>query len=400
MSNAYLCPILQETQFNDDGSFLVGGLIWTYAAGTTTPLTVYQDQAATTPWPNPIVLNSRGETGGEIWLIAGSPYKLILQSAPMAGLTNGTVISNFDNVSGVNDPSANPEQADWQKYITHSPIFLTATSFSILGDVTPIFTLNRRIKSDCTAGVQYGTVKTSVFDGTKTTVTAIMDVGSALDNGMSDVYYGFVETNPSSIPVAVLTGTSNSSSSHNIKIDYNGTNLTSTVDSTDFGANWPINISGSAGPTGSVIMFAANTPPAGYLAANGAAVSRSTYAALFAIIGTTFGSGDGSLTFNLPDLRGNFMRAWDNGRGIDSGRAFGSSQAASNGPISLTDPGHVHTYQVGTAVSNTYGGGSLPGTNANIQTPNTGGAVTGITVNGSGPEARPINIALLACIKY
>ena len=151
-------------------------------------------------------------------------------------------------------------------------------------------------------------VKTSVYNGTLTTITVINDVGSALDNGMSDVYYGFIETDPSSIPVAVLTGTSTTADSHTIKVGYNGTNLTSTVDSTDFGANWPINITGSAGPTGTVIMFAANTPPAGYLTADGSQVSRTTYANLFGVIGTAFGAGDGSLTFNLPNLVGYFMR--------------------------------------------------------------------------------------------
>lgn len=68
-----------------------------------------------------------------------------------------------------------------------------------------------------------------------------------------------------------------------------------------------------------VSFFARNTPPAGWLAANGAAVSRATYADLFAAIGTTFGAGNGTSTFNLPDLRGEFLRGWDNGRGVDTG---------------------------------------------------------------------------------
>lgn len=81
-------------------------------------------------------------------------------------------------------------------------------------------------------------------------------------------------------------------------------------------------------PSGAVMHFARNTPPSGWLKADGSAVSRSTYAALFAAIGTTFGAGDGRTTFNLPDLRGEFVRGWDNGRGADSGRAFGSAQTA------------------------------------------------------------------------
>ena len=80
-------------------------------------------------------------------------------------------------------------------------------------------------------------------------------------------------------------------------------------------------------PTGSVHMMATTTAPSGYLKCNGAAVSRTTYADLFAIIGTAHGAGDGSSTFNVPDLRGEFVRGWDDSRGVDSGRNFGSSQS-------------------------------------------------------------------------
>lgn len=80
-------------------------------------------------------------------------------------------------------------------------------------------------------------------------------------------------------------------------------------------------------PSGTVLYFAGRTAPAGWLKANGAAISRTAYAALFAAIGTTYGAGDGRSTFNLPDLRGEFLRGWDDGRGVDAGRGFGSAQA-------------------------------------------------------------------------
>jgi microcystin-dependent protein len=60
--------------------------------------------------------------------------------------------------------------------------------------------------------------------------------------------------------------------------------------------------------TGEVKMFAGSSAPEGYLLCQGQAVSRTTYASLFAILGTTYGTGDGSTTFNLPDYRGNFLR--------------------------------------------------------------------------------------------
>lgn len=66
-------------------------------------------------------------------------------------------------------------------------------------------------------------------------------------------------------------------------------------------------------PTGSVISFAGSTAPNGYLLCQGQAVSRTTYAALFAVIGGTYGVGDGSTTFNLPDLRGRVAVGVDSG---------------------------------------------------------------------------------------
>jgi len=83
-------------------------------------------------------------------------------------------------------------------------------------------------------------------------------------------------------------------------------------------------------PTGSVFCMAVVSIPTGYLECNGAAVSRSTYSALFAIIGVNYGSGDGSSTFNVPDLRGEFVRGVDRGRGVDSGRNVATSQGGAN----------------------------------------------------------------------
>lgn len=90
-------------------------------------------------------------------------------------------------------------------------------------------------------------------------------------------------------------------------------------------------VAASAGgaPAGAVLAFAGSAAPAGWLKANGALVSRTSYAALFAVIGTTYGAGDGSTTFALPDLRGEFLRGWDDGRGVDIGRGLGTWQKGS-----------------------------------------------------------------------
>ncbi len=82
-------------------------------------------------------------------------------------------------------------------------------------------------------------------------------------------------------------------------------------------------------PVGAVVYYTKTTLPTGWLRCDGTAVSRTTYASLFAIVGTQWGVGDGSTTFNLPDLRGEFIRGYDDGRGVDASRVFGSAVAAS-----------------------------------------------------------------------
>lgn len=160
------------------------------------------------------------------------------------------------------------------------------------------------------------------------------------------------------------------------------------------------------GDAGMVAMFAMSSAPSGWLKANGAAVSRTTYSALFTAIGTTFGAGDGSTTFNLPDMRGYFPRAWDDGAGRDSGRVFGSTQTDAIRNI----VGYLS--RVGNQPASPYGA-SFSGALYAAAKANCGGGGGGGTANNCGDlgfdasrsvptagENRPINLALLACIKY
>ena len=87
---------------------------------------------------------------------------------------------------------------------------------------------------------------------------------------------------------------------------------------------------------GMIASFGTATAPTGWLICDGSAISRSTYSVLFGVISTTWGAGDGSSTFNIPDLRGQFLRGFDNGAGNDpdagsrtGGDAVGSSQGDS-----------------------------------------------------------------------
>lgn len=84
--------------------------------------------------------------------------------------------------------------------------------------------------------------------------------------------------------------------------------------------------SSGGNPIGTIIAYPAAKIPTEYLKCDGAEIERAEYAELFEIIGETYGAGDGSTTFNLPDLRGEFIRGLDEGREIDSGRVLGSGQ--------------------------------------------------------------------------
>lgn len=192
--------------------------------------------------------------------------------------------------------------------------------------------------------------------------------------------------------------------------------------------------SGLAVPAGAVQAFAGSSAPKGWLPCDGSAISRTQYKKLFAFIGETYGAGDGATTFNLPDLRGEFIRGHDAGRGVDAGRGFGSSQGGQieshdhgassdiqgdHGHGSWTDIQGNHTHnQRGGYNTMAYGGGSnwltQGGGDFEVKTTTTSGAHShtvymndagshshNISINATGGnETRPRNIAMIYCIKF
>jgi len=119
--------------------------------------------------------------------------------------------------------------------------------------------------------------------------------------------------------------------------------------------------SGSSTPAGVVLPFSGNTAPAGYLFCYGQAVSRTTYADLFSEIGTTYGTGNGSTTFNLPDLRGRAVFGKDNMGGAAAGRLTTAGDISANNTLGATGgaqtrslaaanlPAHTHSFSATTA---------------------------------------------------
>jgi len=157
---------------------------------------------------------------------------------------------------------------------------------------------------------------------------------------------------------------------------------------------------GSApGLAGEISAWPDPTPPIGALECDGAAVSRTTYAALFEVLGVKYGIGDGATTFNLPDFRGQFLRGWAHGAVLDPDRATRTDRGdGTTGDFVGTKQGdifkaHKHeiimmdalggavTYPAGSAINNS-SPNSLP-----VQ-------------NTGGNETRPVNINVMWIIKY
>jgi len=173
-------------------------------------------------------------------------------------------------------------------------------------------------------------------------------------------------------------------------------------------------------PSGAVFCIAVASVPSGYLECNGQSVSRTTFAALFAVIGTQYGASNSS-TFKVPDLRGEFIRGFDNGRGVDSGRSIATSQShqhpqhnhnvSASSSSSVSDPGHKHNILFG---AGSFGGssGAVTVRDSGTITDRMSTATTGISVSTStsisqsnrggtsnSSETRPRNVAMMYIIK-
>ena len=88
--------------FDNSGLILSGGLLYIYSAGTTTPVTAYQDSAGTVAHTNPIVMDSAGRIPSEVWLTTGAAYKFVLKTS------TSVTLWTMDNLNGINDPSSVP----------------------------------------------------------------------------------------------------------------------------------------------------------------------------------------------------------------------------------------------------------------------------------------------------
>jgi microcystin-dependent protein len=173
----------------------------------------------------------------------------------------------------------------------------------------------------------------------------------------------------------------------------------STTNTIEFynGSIWT-SASNAVDPAGMISAFPTSTCPSGWLEANGAAVSRTSYSSLFTAMGTSYGLGDGSTTFNLPDYRGYFLRGWNHGSGNDPDASTrtnrGDSTTGDSVGTKQADLYGSHSHNLNQGFSSTiFGWATSTGATA-------GWVFAGSTATTSsgGNETRPKNINVIYCV--
>lgn len=304
--------------------FLVGGKLYSYLAGTDTPTNTYPTlsdaDASTNANTNPVILDARGEAN----VVLSGSTKLVLKDS------SDIEIWTVDNI---NTTSTSGNDALQYVLVASAVNKITITN-AATGNAPSI----KSSGTDANIGLSISS---------KGSGTLKLDGGATGDVEIASTSTGAINLRRNTTAHGTLTVTGNTTFT-------GGVNLL---------------------PAGIVMWYGFTTAPTGWLECNGSAVSRTTYANLFAVIGTTFGTGDGSTTFNLP----NQARRVIVGRGGSGtgtlGSTIGSTGGAETHTLQTTEmPAHTHTYnKVNAAVTSAAGATNVTATVGDINTGSTGG---------------------------
>jgi microcystin-dependent protein len=283
----------------------------------------------------------------------------IAEGCPAANVNNGMRAQMADTRSFY-------EAATWTD-LGHTPTRTGATTFTVVGDLTAYYVIGRRIR--CTdSSTLYGTISNSSYGAPNTTVTVTLDSGS-LSVSLTAVSVSVIDPTGDPIGAGAITG--------EIAI-----------------GSIPASITGFLVPTGAISAWSTSTAPTGWELCRGQAINRTTFANLFAVIGTTYGVGDGSTTFNLPDITGRVIagqeasatRLTSGVSGVDGGTlgASGGNQNMQQHNHATTETPHSHSLPANLALA--AGAGSAANATTSGLTPlgTTGTASTGLTINNTG----------------
>jgi microcystin-dependent protein len=490
---ATLLPPGEITFLDNNGLPLAGGLAYFYVPNTLTPKNTYRDGAQTTLNQNPVLLDGSGRA-----IIYGAgTYRQILKDSTgnlvwdqttadtssnnfsWAGITGGS--ANAQTVTAPNFTIGDGQTIGFVAGLTNTG----ATTLSVNGG-TPInlakatasgpISLNGgeiilgnqyEVTYSASAGnLQLVSFPTPPGIGQSSTIasastTDLGTITSHLANiSGSTPITSFGASASTSSPFYVVTFSGALSVTYNASsmILPGGGNITTASGDSLFAqylgsGNWRVlsymPAAYLSGYPGELRPFAVNACPAGWLNADGTLRSRSTYPTLYAALGTTWGAGDSSTTFGTPDTRGQFMRGWDNGAGLDVTVISGVTTSGSNSVTGLTS---TATFYVGMPISGagipsgatlssiasstsvtlssnatasatvplTFTGrafasaedddlkahshGGIPNGSLGVNTSSSGSAVPagtsgGTTASTGGAETRPKNLAVLYCLK-
>lgn len=357
---ANLLPNPKVQFFDSDGSFLVGGKVYTYEPGTTTPKDTYTTAAGITPNSNPVLLNSRGEAT----IFWDGNYKVTVTDA------DDNLIYTVDNI--------NAGSVSVESYLTVSGTnTITATAASTI------------------SAYQTGQVFSFIPAGTNTAATTI-NIDSL---GAKNVYSNGAACAGGELKIGVP-----------VQVMYDGTQFnivgTSVITASQMNSGAAASgtvatANGSGGvtyaatgvPTGTILDFGGTVAPTGYLGCDGTAVSRTTYATLFGVIGTTWGAGNGSTTFNLPDFQRR-VAVGSGGSGTGTlGNAVGNTGGAETHTLTTPEiPAHTHAQDALTKLALVGTGADSTNNNANAIGGTTGSTGGGGAHNNMQPSAVVLKI--------
>ena len=274
---------------------------------------------------------------------------------------------------------------------------------------------------------------TVLVDSTAAAVAATLPAGTAALNRQLLITKKDTTTNQITV-LPPVGGSINGETNKTIYLKVRGESITiQNVGGNDW---WIVSESRDKTPVGTIISYASNSVPAGYIAADGANPNKSQYPELVAALGTAGGVPTDNTKFRVPDLRGAFLRGKDGGRGYDEdrgGRAADFAGAATGDNVGsyegdqfrshnhgVNDPGHGHGHNAGAgqggygiirqsisgenrtvASTDSGGSGSEPDLNATVGGLSISGSATGISIQSNGGnETRPENYNVNYCIKY
>ncbi len=268
MTDNLLLPLSLDRLVDTDGAPLGGGKVFVYDAGTTTPRDVFADNALTVPVANPIIADAGGYI--EPRYIGTGDYRLVIADA------NDVTIKTADNLSGALATSAFEDD----EALPATPVIVRSANYTVQeGDK------GRVIHADAT--------------GANVTIT-LLDATVAGDNFRITVKH----TGTANEVIVATSGGDTLDGATSFTLDSQYEAITCVSD----GANWSIvgdaQIFTAPLPVGVILPYGGTSAPIGWFLCNGSAISRTGNSALFTAIGTTFGAGNGSTTFNLPDMGG------------------------------------------------------------------------------------------------